>query len=660
MKLLYFAIKGFCGNDDWQELCLDSNWRITLDRATDLHRLTLSYSSVIPNDFFSTVGSKNDSPVESVSAIVGINGSGKTTIASKLSEAFCWRRMNPADEFAVDCLDEFNHIIVMESTEEELLVDDGKRRMGPKLIRIFSNFAIDFSSNFASLKDKRNFKIIKEEKPLSSFAHMIYHSPIFAMYTQIEEDEVAVKDISTRRLLCFEDSELESIDATGCRVEGYQRFVHDENARVLTFMTELVKKRETSEIGLRMPYPQEIIVEANVQSSDHVLDKFDEPWLRDHDFDAVVRHYSGTDVFASTLLAFVFDALAEPTPPHGRMRLANEIVRKRVCTILKELSAGIREANPVSETDTKVMRQFKAAMLRPAFPAYHKSVQGLQSLCSDIEHGGGIARNLFDNDRMLRNFKAGVKMLEVIEARLWNHRKEYVCGSLRMKVDDDAIKIIGELNDLHQKCRAGWSISYLKFSFGLSAGEMSFLTLFSRLHDYFSWLDREVGENEWERNQILFLDESETTLHPQLQRQLVSYIIEFFECFVPHVKVHVIFATHSPILLSDIPKGNCCFLGEDNMVDGLVNTFGANIFDLYRMPFNMTTGTVGAFAEAKVNGALGNVARVAKKRATARRKGIGTKGKLSKLSKKSRVVLDLVGNPLLSQYLNDLQKGGLI
>ena len=657
MKLLYFAIKGFCGKDDWQELCLDSNWCITLDQATGAPRVVLSYTPVMPNNFFSIAQSKTDSPVESVSAIIGKNGSGKTTIASKLAEAFCWRKINPNDEYSIDCINLLEYVVVIESTEEELPASNRKRRGNSRLVRIFSNFDMDFSSSFVDRKDQRKFKIIVEKRPLSSFAHMIYHSPLFAMYTHIDEDEVAVKDISTRRLLFLDDSELESIDATGCRVEGYLRFVHDENARVLTFMTELVKKRETSGIKLRMPYPHEIIVEANAQASDHVLDKFDEPWLRDHDFDAVVRHYSGTDVFASTLLAFVFDALAEPTPPHGRMKLANDLVRMRVRTILKELSSGIQEANPVLQTDSDAMRQFREAILQPAFPAYHKSVQSLRSLCSDIEHGGGIARNLFDNDRMLRNFQAGVKMLEVIEARLWNHRKEYVCGSLRMKVDDDAIKVIGMLNDLHQKCRAGWSISYLRFSFGLSAGEMSFLTLFSRLHDYFSWLDREVGENEWERNQILFLDESETTLHPQLQRQLVSYIIEFFECFVPHVKVHVIFATHSPILLSDIPKGNCCFLGEDNMVDGLVNTFGANIFDLYRMPFNMTTGTVGAFAEAKVNSALGNVARVAKKRAAARHKGIEAK---DKLSKESRVVLDLVGNPLVSQYLNDLQNGGLI
>jgi len=656
MKLLYFAIKGFCGNDDWQELCLDSNWSITLDQATDLHRLVLSYSSVIPNNFFSTDESKNDCPVESVSAIVGINGSGKTTIASKLSEAFCWSRMNPTDEFAIDCIDVFKHVIVMESTEEELLADVRKKRVDSKLIRIFSNFDIDISSRFANRKH-RKFKIIVEKRSLSSFAHMIYHSPIFTMYTNIKEDEVAVKDISTRRLLFIDDGGLESIDATGCRVEGYSRFVHDEHRRILSFLPELVKKREVSKIELLMPCPQEIIVEADAQALDHVLDRFDEPWLEDHDLDAVVSHSSGTDVFASTLLAFVFDALAEPTPPSGRMKLANDLVRMRVRTILKELSFGIREVNPELQTGTNAMRQFRKSILRPAFLAYHKSVQDLRSLCSDIEHGGEIARYLFDNDRMLCNFQAGVEMLEMIEARLWNHKEEYICGSLRIKVDDEAIKVIGKLNELHQKCRAGWSVSYIRFSFGLSAGEMSFLTLFSRLYDYFLWLDREVGENEWERNQILFLDESETTLHPQLQRQLVSYIIEFFEHFVPRVKVHVIFATHSPILLSDIPKGNCCFLGETIAIDGLTNTFGANIFDLYRIPFNMTTGTVGAFAEAKVNSALENVACIAKKRAAGRRKGLES---TNKISKKSRATLDLIGNPLVSQYLNDLCIGGLI
>ena len=71
----------------------------------------------------------------------------------------------------------------------------------------------------------------------------------------------------------------------------------------------------------------------------------------------------------------------------------------------------------------------------------------------------------------------------------------------------------------------------------------------------------------------------------------------------------MIFSTHSPILLSDIPTGNVVFLREENGRIAVNNgkdrrTFASNIFDLYRDSFFMEQGTMGAFAASKVNALL--------------------------------------------------------
>ena len=90
--------------------------------------------------------------------------------------------------------------------------------------------------------------------------------------------------------------------------------------------------------------------------------------------------------------------------------------------------------------------------------------------------------------------------------------------------------------------------------------------------------------------------------------------LQFFELFFPCAKVHLVFASHSPILLSDIPKENCEFLdrsangmsprGMRGGLEQIQNTFGANIFDLYRLPFFMVNGTMGRFAAEKINKVL--------------------------------------------------------
>ena len=122
-----------------------------------------------------------------------------------------------------------------------------------------------------------------------------------------------------------------------------------------------------------------------------------------------------------------------------------------------------------------------------------------------------------------------------------------------------------------------------------------------------TWLD---GEDV-----IIFFDEAETTMHPDWQRRIVRESIWFFEAFAPWIHPHIIFATHSPILLSDIPAGNVILLERTRGINGAdrskvrtiekTKAFASNIFDLYRDSFFFRTGgTMGAFAMSKVDALL--------------------------------------------------------
>ena len=88
----------------------------------------------------------------------------------------------------------------------------------------------------------------------------------------------------------------------------------------------------------------------------------------------------------------------------------------------------------------------------------------------------------------------------------------------------------------------------------------------------------------------------------------------YFEGFTRNVRAHVIFASHSPMLLSDLPIENVVFLDNEYGKGGLNNTFGANIFDLYRLAFDQSNGITGEFAANKIKDALAKVAEVVKSR----------------------------------------------
>lgn len=186
------------------------------------------------------------------------------------------------------------------------------------------------------------------------------------------------------------------------------------------------------------------------------------------------------------------------------------------------------------------------------------------------------------------------------------------------------------------------SIDFLSFGNAvMSSGERAFLSLMGRLDECIGD-DADIKENGLRcdrKNLLLFLDEAETTLHPEWQRSLVKNVIWYIERLTVGRRVHVIFATHSPTLLSDVPSGNVVVLprrgdtrNECHLTD--IQTFGLNVFDLYRGLFNTHDGMMGHFAKDKINDLLRKV------------------DKRSMLSEDDRRIIDLVGDSLIRDFLN--------
>ena len=193
----------------------------------------------------------------------------------------------------------------------------------------------------------------------------------------------------------------------------------------------------------------------------------------------------------------------------------------------------------------------------------------------------------------------------------------------------------------------------------MSSGEMAYLGMFGRFYDLLiSGLPS--AEQKEGRDLLIYLDEAETALHPDWQRQLVLMLIWFVEKFAARRRVHLVFASHSPVLLSDIPQGNVLYLHENEANPCCTetelpnlggNTFGANIFDLYSKNFTFSKGMIGAFAMKKIEGALARLATGVKKRDIVGR---------YEPNKMDGVVLRQIGDELIRRYLESLREGGVL
>lgn len=106
---------------------------------------------------------------------------------------------------------------------------------------------------------------------------------------------------------------------------------------------------------------------------------------------------------------------------------------------------------------------------------------------------------------------------------------------------------------------------------------------------------------------LLFLDEPDNTLHPNWQKRFLKELIELTQSL--NKKAHIIITTHSPFLLSDIPKDNVIYLEKDHNTGLCIDvsnnldlkSFGANIHTLLSHGFFMKDGFMGSFAKEKID-----------------------------------------------------------
>lgn len=101
----------------------------------------------------------------------------------------------------------------------------------------------------------------------------------------------------------------------------------------------------------------------------------------------------------------------------------------------------------------------------------------------------------------------------------------------------------------------------------------------------------------------VILEEIELYYHPELQQQFVKFLIDGLnQMTLENINsIHVQIVTHSPYVLSDIPRTNVLALKKDkeNPVAGL-RTFGANIHDMLKDSFFLQGGSMGCFAQWEV------------------------------------------------------------
>jgi len=177
-----------------------------------------------------------------------------------------------------------------------------------------------------------------------------------------------------------------------------------------------------------------------------------------------------------------------------------------------------------------------------------------------------------------------------------------------------------------------------------STGEISMLHFFARLYH----LKKNNTGKEIKNNTILLIDEGDLGYHPEWQREFLKLVIsEVSNIFKEH-KVQIILTTHSPFLISDLPKENIIFLNKDKNglcrvepPEDITHTFGANIHSLYRNSFFLENGLMGEFAKGKIDDVIKDL-------------DLSKKDIPEDRQKAMQFIIEQIGEPLIKRKLKQM------
>lgn len=135
-----------------------------------------------------------------------------------------------------------------------------------------------------------------------------------------------------------------------------------------------------------------------------------------------------------------------------------------------------------------------------------------------------------------------------------------------------------------------------------SSGEFQLISVLSSILYHLRNIDSVEEVTKYNYVTIL-LDEIELYFHPNMQRFFIKKLLEALSKIdVQLYGVHVLFATHSPFILSDIQQQKILKLSEGKIQDreNGYNTFAANMHDLLADEFFLDEGFMGAFAQKQI------------------------------------------------------------
>lgn len=581
MELIYIWFKDASQFQENQGIELSGKFRVSdsFDSAKQMLSVDIQKNENWSDDFF---GNK----IVNITAIIGKNGTGKTTLMDCIVGALCLEETGIPWPIYV--------AVFFDGKENQIYIKHNNNGH----LRFFKKTSSDFSLQGEKIEINLKTGEIhsSQEKEFHIDAFTVYYSPSLDLrdFKALYSDESLI-NVSTDFLLDDDSNNNNLLGQKQLQIHRYKNVL-----RQIDFVSKF-KDQFSGKISL----PDEISI-SSINQANQDIDNL---------------HYDAREIRDW----FLFDNSNEKGRNRGEIRkdidhLQNEILRIQ--------TKQDRNSNELKE---KKLEETKLFML------WHFAQHFFSTLNSEpdgyYEYDLEVQASELDGKSSWEAFRFFLKK----QAWITDKTKQNALNLLEL-IEGITIEMASVLNGIEKKLKINdfvtasnivkayllyleaipiWSGSnsisdFLQFNWrDLSSGEKAMLDLFSRM--YYA---KRISQGKQEKKKAgwfyIFLDEGESGFHPEWQRQYLDMLIKSLPSIFKGSRLQIFLTSHSPLVLSDLPSSNVVFLDrqgattvvDKNALTKMSNTFAANIHTLLAESFFLEKGLIGDFAQRKIGEAL--------------------------------------------------------
>lgn len=244
---------------------------------------------------------------------------------------------------------------------------------------------------------------------------------------------------------------------------------------------------------------------------------------------------------------------------------------------------------------------------------------------TNIKDGLSDLKKITKDWSLLRNIERNIEHLlpEAVNGR----NRIPGTSTYKMKYNPKDDKLIRQLCEIFSSTRG---VDFIWD--GISSGSNAFLNLLTVLNDEL---------NGTRNDTLICIDEGDLYLHPAWQIDFISILNKMLPNFFTG-KIQLVLTTHSPFLLTDLPRDNVILLDNNKVVSKdkkNLKTFGSNLYELYQNAFFLNKQRFGTLASEHIKEVTDRI----------------VAGNLSQSEEKRiRKFISLIGDKLLHNQLNGM------